>query len=105
MPEPGLPAQKEHLPGKVEQKQETVSGDSLETKTATTDSARVAALKGRKRTKTGCLSKSCRQVNTHFWLIDKLQRAENDVSSAARSALLARIASNPNVTAKAMSLE
>ncbi len=109
MPEAGGPAQHGQLPGKAKEPPEHASGDnepsSSETQPSTTDPARAAALKARKRTKTGCLSKSCPPFRFRSSTVDIVQRVEKDGSSAARSALPARTASSPSANAKVIFLE
>ena len=58
---PSAPAQVGQPPGKANEYKEKTGGvaeaSSAEVKTAAAESARTAALKARKRTKTGCLSR------------------------------------------------
>ena len=60
MPAPNAPAQIGQLPGKANEYKEMTSGvaeaSAAEVKTVAAESARTAAMKARKRTKTGCLS-------------------------------------------------
>jgi len=76
-----------------------------ESKSAAADSARMTALKARKRTKTGCLSKSFQMDWSEFQLAHDFQHVASAESSAVRNGQHAKIAQSPSATAKDISLD
>lgn len=83
----------------------TTTASRPDPKSVASDSARISELRARKRTKTGCLSKTLQMVRLVFQTTDNYQHVASDGSSAERKGLLARTAPNPKENVKGISLD